>query len=102
LAIDANGGEIDWRVSTDGERLTKPAVTEDIVVFTNRVDGVVTAFDTDGEQWWTHHTDTETRSPTVADETVYVATTPVPGRQGRFSRWISRTEMCSGTSRRRR
>ena len=84
LSIDADGGEIDWRVSTGGERLTRPAATEDVVVFTNRVDGVVTAFDTDGEERWTHHTDTETRSPTVADGTVYVATAPVPGREGRL------------------
>jgi len=84
LAIDTEAGEIAWQVPTGGEHLTRPAATEDVVVFTNRVDGVVTAFDTDGEQRWTYRTETETRSPTIADGTVYVATAPVPGREGRL------------------
>jgi outer membrane protein assembly factor BamB len=84
LAIDADGGDIEWRVPTDGERLTRLAATEDVVVFTNRADGVVTAFDTDGEQRWTYRTETETRSPTIVDGVVYVATAPVPGREGRL------------------
>jgi len=84
LAIDAETGAVDWRVSTGGERLTRPAATPNGVVFTNRVDGVVTAFGTDGEQRWQHRTDTETRGPTVADGTVYVATSTEPGRSGRL------------------
>jgi outer membrane protein assembly factor BamB len=52
LAIDADGGEVVWRVETGGDRLTKPAATPDGVVFTDRVDGVVTAFDADGERRW--------------------------------------------------
>jgi len=84
LAIDAGNGDVVWRADTGGDRLTTPAATADGVVFTNRVDGVVTAFDADGEQRWTHRTDTETRSPTVAGDTVYVATSTEPGRTGRL------------------
>jgi len=84
LAIDADSGDVVWRADTGGDRLTTPAATADGVVFTNRVDGVVTAFDADGEQRWTHRTDTETRSPTVAGDTVYVAMSTEPGRTGRL------------------
>ncbi len=84
LAIDATTGDIDWRADTGGERLTTPAATPDGVVFTNRVDGVVSAFDADGERRWRYETETETRSPTVADDTVFVATSPDPGRRGRL------------------
>ncbi|WP_251342900.1 PQQ-binding-like beta-propeller repeat protein [Haloplanus halophilus] len=84
LAVDAEAGTVDWRVDTGGERLTTPAATADGVVFTNRVDGVVTAFDTDGERRWRYRTDAETRSPTVEGETVYVATSTEPGRAGRL------------------
>jgi outer membrane protein assembly factor BamB len=84
LAVDADTGDVDWRADTGGERLTTPAATPDGVVFTNRVDGVVTAFDADGERQWRHRTDVETRSPVVADDTVYVATTTEPGRSGRL------------------
>jgi outer membrane protein assembly factor BamB len=84
VAIDADSGDVDWRASTGGERMTEPAATGDGVVFTSRPDGVVTAFDRDGERRWTYHTGFETRSPTVADGTVYVATTPEPGRDGRL------------------
>jgi outer membrane protein assembly factor BamB len=84
LAIDAETGAVDWRVAVGGDRLASPAATEDGVVFANRVDGVVTAFDADGEHRWTHRTDVETRSPTVRDDTVYVATSTDPGRAGRL------------------
>ncbi|WEL27323.1 WD40/PQQ-like beta propeller repeat containing protein (plasmid) [Haloferax volcanii] len=84
LAIDAGSGDVVWRADTGGDRLTTPAATADGVVFTNRVDGVVTAFDVDDERRWTHRTDTETRSPTVADDTVYVATSTEPGKAGRL------------------
>jgi outer membrane protein assembly factor BamB len=84
LAIDVETGAVDWRASTGGDRLLSPAPTADGVVFANRVDGVVTAFDADGERRWQYRTDTETRSPTVADGTVYVATSTVPGRTGRL------------------
>lgn len=84
LAIDAEAGEVDWRASTGGERLTSPAATEDVVVATDRTNGVVTAFETDGERRWRYRTDTETRSPTVAGDAVYVATSPEPGLEGRL------------------
>ena len=84
LAIDADAGDVVWRAEVGGDRLTRPAATADGVVFTNRVDGVVTAFDVDGERRWRYRTDTETRSPTVAGDTVYVATTTQPGRAGRL------------------
>jgi len=84
LAIDANSGDVVWRADTGGDRLTTPATTADGVVFTNRVDGVVTAFDVDGERRWDHRTDAETRSPTVAGDTVYVATSTEPGQSGRL------------------
>jgi len=84
LAIDAETGAVDWRASIGGERLTSPAATDAVVVFTNRPDGVVAAFDPTGERRWTYRTETETRSPTVADDTVYVATSEVPGREGRL------------------
>lgn len=84
LAIDADSGDVVWRANTGGDRLTKPAATADGVIFTNRVDGVVTAFDIDGEQRWQHRTDTETRSPTIGADTVYVATSTEPGRTGRL------------------
>ncbi|AXG07586.1 hypothetical protein DU500_14745 [Haloplanus rubicundus] len=84
LAIDAETGAVDWRVAVGGDRLASPAATEDGVVFVNRVDGVVAAFDADGEHRWTHRTDVETRSPTIRDGTVYVATSPDPGRAGRL------------------
>jgi len=84
LAIDADSGDIVWRADTGGDRLTKPAATADGVVFTNRVDGLVTAFDSDGDVRWQHRTDTETRGPTVADDTVYVATSTEPGTAGRL------------------
>jgi len=84
LAVESDTGEIAWRADTGGDRLTTPAATADGVVFTNRVDGVVTAFDGDGERRWQHRTDTETRSPTVAGDTVYVATSTEPGRSGRL------------------
>lgn len=82
LAVNAMSGEVDWRAPTGGERLTRPAVGDGIVVHTNRINGVVTAFDTDGEQLWQHRTETETRSPAVANDTVYVATADDPGRVG--------------------
>ncbi|WP_284014715.1 PQQ-binding-like beta-propeller repeat protein [Halobaculum litoreum] len=82
IAVDPGSGEVDWRAPTIGARLTRPAVGRGTVVHTDRVDGVVTAFDTDGAQVWQHHTGTETRSPTVADDTVYVATADDPGRTG--------------------
>jgi len=84
LAIDAASGDVDWRVSTGGERLTTPTATPDGVVFTNRVDGAVSAFDADGERRWQYRTDTETRSPAVVGDTVYVATSLEPGRSGRL------------------
>ena len=84
LAIDAGSGDVVWRVDTGGDRLTTPAATADGVVFTNRVEGIVTALDVDGERRWTHRTDTETRSPTVAGDTVYVATSTDPGKAGRL------------------
>ena len=84
LAIDAESGDVDWRAAVDGERLTRPAATENVVVFTNRRDGVVIAFDPSGERRWTYHTETETRSPTIGDSIAYVATTPDPGRKGRL------------------
>jgi outer membrane protein assembly factor BamB len=84
LAIDANSGDVVWRADTGGDRLTTPAATADGVVFTNRVDGVVTAFDVDCERRWEHRTDAETRSPTVAGDTVYVATSTEPGMTGRL------------------
>jgi glucose dehydrogenase len=84
LAIDASSGTVVWRADTGGDRLTTPMATADGVVFTNRVDGVVTAFDVDGERRWEHRTDAETRGPTVADDTVYVATSTEPGRSGRL------------------
>lgn len=84
LAIDAATGDIDWRADTGGERLTSPAAMADGVVFTNRVDGVVSAFDADGERRWQYQTETETRSPTVDDDTVFVATSTDPGRRGRL------------------
>jgi len=84
LAIEADSGDIVWRADTGGDRLTKPAATADGVVFTNRVDGIVTAFDSDGDVRWQHRTDAETRSPTVADDTVYVATSTEPGTAGRL------------------
>jgi outer membrane protein assembly factor BamB len=84
LAIDTDSGDVVWRADTSGDRLTTPAATANGVVFTNRVDGVVTAFDLDGERRWQYRTDTETRSPTVADDTVYVATSTEPGRTGRL------------------
>nr|WP_276277186.1 PQQ-binding-like beta-propeller repeat protein [Halomicroarcula sp. SYNS111] len=84
LAIDATSGDVVWRAETGGERLTRPAATADGVVVTNRVDGIVTAFDVEGERRWTHRTDTETRSPTIAGETVYVATSTEPGNAGRL------------------
>jgi outer membrane protein assembly factor BamB len=83
LAIDADSGEIGWRADTGGKRLTTPAATPDGVVFTDRVDGIVTAFDADGKRRWQYRTDTETRAPTVAGDTVYVATATDPGRSGR-------------------
>lgn len=52
LAIDAGSGDIVWRADTGGDRLTRPAATPDGVVFTNRVDEIVTAFDVDGEPRW--------------------------------------------------
>ncbi|WP_277556240.1 PQQ-binding-like beta-propeller repeat protein [Halobaculum limi] len=82
LAVDAASGAVDWRVPTGGERLTRPAVAGGTVVLTNRVDGIVTAFSTDGEQRWQHRTGVETRSPTIDGDTVYVATAPDPGRMG--------------------
>jgi outer membrane protein assembly factor BamB len=84
LAIDADTGDVAWRASGGGDRLTKPVATSDGVVFTNRVDGVVTALDPAGDRRWRYRTDTETRSPTVAGDTVYVATSPEPGRSGRL------------------
>jgi outer membrane protein assembly factor BamB len=84
LAIDAESGDVDWRAAVGGERLTSPAATEDVVVFTNSRDGVVIAFDPDGNRRWTYHTETETRSPTIADGIAYVATTPNPGREGQL------------------
>lgn len=85
LAIDAESGDVDWRASVGGERLTRPEATENVVVFTNRSDGVVIAFDPSGERRWTYHTETETRSPTIADGIAYIATTPDPGREGRLA-----------------
>jgi len=84
LAIDAGSGDVVWRADTSGDRLTKPTAAADGVVFTNRVDGVVTAFDGDGERRWQRRTDAETRSPTIAGDTVYVATSTEPGRTGRL------------------
>lgn len=86
LAIDPERGDVVWRADTDGERLTTPAATPEGVVFTDRVGGVVTVFDGDGdgERRWDHRTDAETRSPTVAGDTVYVATSTEPGRAGRL------------------
>ncbi|GAB6860156.1 hypothetical protein JCM17092_02450 [Haloplanus litoreus] len=84
LAIDASSGDVVWRADTGGDRLTTPAATADGVVFANRADGVVTAFDVEGERRWTHRTDTETRSPTIAGDTVYVATSTEPGKTGRL------------------
>ncbi|WP_248897003.1 PQQ-binding-like beta-propeller repeat protein [Haloplanus halobius] len=84
LAIDATTGAVDWRASTGGERLTTPAATANVIVFTNRVDGVVTAFESSGERRWQQRTDTETRSPTIAGDTVYVATSLEPGRTGQL------------------
>lgn len=84
LAIDAETGAVDWRAPVGGERLTSPAATPDAVVVADRPEGVVTAFGVDGERRWTHRTDAETRSPTVRDGTVYVATAPDPGRAGRL------------------
>jgi outer membrane protein assembly factor BamB len=84
LAIDADTGAVDWRAATGGERLTTPAATDDGVVFSNRVDGVVTAFDADGERRWRVRTDAETRSPVVDGDAVYVATSTDPGRAGRL------------------
>lgn len=84
LAIDADGGSVVWRADTGGDRLTRPAATADGVVFTNRVDGVVTAFDVDGGRRWRHRTGVETRGPTVAGDTVYVATSTEPGTAGRL------------------
>ncbi|WP_338739546.1 PQQ-binding-like beta-propeller repeat protein [Haloplanus salilacus] len=84
LAIDADSGDVVWRADTGGDRLTTPAATANGVVFTNRVDGIVTAFDVDGERRWQYRTDTETRSPTTADDTVYVATSTEPGRTGKL------------------
>jgi len=84
LAIDADSGDVVWRAKTGGDHLTTPAATADGVVFTNRVDGTVTAFDAEGKRRWTHRTDTETRSPTIAGDTVYVATSTEPGTAGRL------------------
>ena len=84
LAVDTEAGDVVWRADTGGDRLTRPAATADGVVFTNRVDGVVTAFDVDGERRWRYRTDTETRGPTVAGDTVYVATSTEPGTAGRL------------------
>jgi outer membrane protein assembly factor BamB len=84
LAIDADSGDVVWRADTGGDRLTTPAVTADGVVFTNRADGIVTAFDVDGERRWQYRTDIETRSPTITGDTVYVATSTEPGRAGRL------------------
>ncbi|MFB6122047.1 MAG: PQQ-binding-like beta-propeller repeat protein [Haloferacaceae archaeon] len=84
LAIGAESGSVDWRAPLGGDRLTRPAVAGDAVVVTNRRDGVVTAYDVDGDRRWRHRTGVETRSPTVADGTVYVATTSDPGRSGRL------------------
>jgi glucose dehydrogenase len=84
LAIDADSGDVVWRADTGGDRLTTPTATTDGVVFTNRVDGVVTAFDPGGERRWQHRTEVETRSPTVTDDTVYVATSTEPGTAGRL------------------
>lgn len=84
LAIDAARGDVVWQVTTEGDRLTRPAATTDGVVLTNRVDGVVTAFTADGERRWRHRTDAETRSPTIAGDTVYVATSTAPERAGRL------------------
>ena len=53
-------------------------------MFANRPDGVVAAFDPDGDRRWAHRTGTETRSPTIADGTVYVGTAPGPGREARL------------------
>ncbi|MFC7173870.1 PQQ-binding-like beta-propeller repeat protein [Haloplanus litoreus] len=79
-----SSGDVVWRADTGGDRLTTPAATADGVVFANRADGVVTAFDVEGERRWTHRTDTETRSPTIAGDTVYVATSTEPGKTGRL------------------
>ncbi|MFC6989215.1 PQQ-binding-like beta-propeller repeat protein [Haloplanus sp. GCM10025708] len=84
LAIDAGSGSVDWRAPLGGDRLTRPAVAGDAVVVTNRRDGVVVAYDAAAERRWRRRTDVETRSPTVADGTVYVATTSDPGRSGRL------------------
>ncbi|AXG10525.1 outer membrane protein assembly factor BamB family protein [Haloplanus rubicundus] len=84
LAIDASSGAVVWRADTGGDHLTTPAATADGVVFTNRVDGVVTAFDVDGERRWEHRTDAETRGPTIAGDTVYVAMSTEPGKAGRL------------------
>jgi outer membrane protein assembly factor BamB len=82
LAIDAETGAVDWRVAVGGDRLASPAATEDGVVFVNRVDGVVAAFGADGERRWQYRTDAETRSPAIAGDTVYVATSTDPERAG--------------------
>lgn len=84
LAIDAETGSVDWRAPVGGERLTTPAATPNAVVVTDRPEGVVAAFDADGERRWSHQTGVETRSPTIRGETVYVATSPDPGRAGRL------------------
>jgi outer membrane protein assembly factor BamB len=82
LAVDVDSGDIDWRASITGERLTRPAAADGTIVHVDRVNGVVTAFDADGERLWRHRTGTETRSPTIADDAVYVATADRPGRAG--------------------
>jgi hypothetical protein len=84
LAIDAATGSVEWRASVGGDRLAVPAAMPEAVVFANRPDGVIAAFDPDGDRRWTHRTGTETRSPTIADGTVYVGTAPGPGREGRL------------------
>ena len=82
LAVDATSGAVDWQAPTGGERLTRPAVAGETVVHTNRADGVVTAFDLEGEQRWQYRTGVETRSPTIDRGTVYIATADDPGRAG--------------------
>jgi outer membrane protein assembly factor BamB len=82
VAVDATSGEVDWRAPTGGERLTRPAVARETVVHTNRVDGVVTAFDLEGEQRWEYRTGVETRNPTIDRGTVYIATADDPARAG--------------------
>jgi outer membrane protein assembly factor BamB len=43
---------------------------------------LLAAFDTDGERRWQYRTDAETRSPAIAGDTVYVATSTDPERAG--------------------